>query len=267
MTKSIANPTAPLSRTADFISLFSTLGRSASTGRNVTCPERVRLRYSIKNLASSRVGVIERRDSLRGEYDGCIERGKALNDLLGNENGLLEQAEAKTRDCEEKLQQLIKQIYDTQAQISGLNDSLTTYRALRDRFEGYIYSVKKLLSDARGDLELTSKISGLIADVVSCDGEYEVAIETAFGGAMQNVITPTREDARFLIEYVLSAQGIAALAYPLHVAAYFVQTLLQKFFLCGKRTHILTHVRKVFEGVHYLFTVFARHVLVVGYLG
>ncbi len=160
------------------------------------------LKERLNEIRGDMQRIRERRDSLRGEYDGCIERGKALNDLLGNENGLLEQAEAKTRDCEEKLQQLIKQIYDTQAQISGLNDSLTTYRALRDRFEGYIYSVKKLLSDARGDLELTSKISGLIADVVSCDGEYEVAIETAFGGAMQNVITPTREDARFLIEYL-----------------------------------------------------------------
>ncbi|MDE7305795.1 MAG: chromosome segregation protein SMC, partial [Clostridia bacterium] len=146
--------------------------------------------------------IRERRDGLRGEYDTCIERGKQLNGLLGNENELVEQAEAKTRECEEKIQILIKQIYDTQAQINGLNESLTTYRALRDRFEGYIYSVKKLLNDAKSDSSLSEKIEGLIADVVSCGSEYEVAIETAFGGAMQNVITRTREDARFLIEYL-----------------------------------------------------------------
>ena len=33
---------------------------------------------------------------------------------------------------------------------------------------------------------------------------YEIAIETAFGGAMQNVITETREDAQYLIEYLKS---------------------------------------------------------------
>ena len=146
--------------------------------------------------------IREKRDGLRGEYDTCIERGKQLNGLLGNENELVEKAEAKTRECEEKIQILIKQVYDTQAQINGLSESLTTYRALRDRFEGYIYSVKKLLNDAKSDNSLSEKIEGLIADVVSCGSEYEVAIETAFGGAMQNVITRTREDARFLIEYL-----------------------------------------------------------------
>ena len=146
--------------------------------------------------------IHDRRDGLKNEYDVCIERGKVLNDFLGNENELLEQAEEKTRGIEEKIQQLIRQTYDTQAQIASLNDSLTTCRALRDRFDGYIYSVKKLLSDARNDLVLSEKIEGLIADVVRCDGDFEVAIETAFGGAMQNVITRTRDDARYLIEYL-----------------------------------------------------------------
>ena len=163
-----------------------------------------------KKLLKERLGEIkdgmeairERRDKLRGEYDESLERGKALSELLGNENNLLEQAEAKTRLCDEKIQLLIRQVYDTQAQIVSLNDSLTTYQALRDRFEGYIYSVRKLLNNAKTDGEVSGKIEGLIADVVSCDGEYEVAIETAFGGAMQNVITKTRDDARFLIEYL-----------------------------------------------------------------
>lgn len=143
-----------------------------------------------------------RRDGLKGEYENSLERGKELNGLLGRENELSESIEAKIREAEEKIQILIKQTYDAQAQISSLNDSLTTCRALRDRFDGYIYSVKKLLSDARGDLVLSEKIEGLIADIVRCDGEYEVAIETAFGGAMQNVITRTRDDARYLIEYL-----------------------------------------------------------------
>jgi len=51
-------------------------------------------------------------------------------------------------------------------------------------------------------LYLSEKIGGLIADIVRCDSDYEVAIETAFGGAMQNVITKTRDDAKDLIEYL-----------------------------------------------------------------
>ena len=148
-----------------------------------------------------------RRDAVKGEYDASIERSKTLNGLLGNENELLEQAESKTREVEEKIQQLIRQTYDTQAQIASLNDSLTTCRALRDRFDGYTYSVKKLLSQAKNDLYLSEKIAGLIADIVRCDGDYEVAIETAFGGAMQNVVTNSRDDAKDLIEYLKRTRG------------------------------------------------------------
>ena len=160
------------------------------------------LKERLAEISAEMEKIHARRDAVKGEYEESLERGKALNGLLGNENELLEAAEAKTRDVEEKIQQLIRQTYDTQAQIASLNDSLTTCRALRDRFDGYTYSVKKLLSDARNDMYLSEKIGGLIADIVRCDKDYEVAIETAFGGAMQNVVTKTREDARDLIDYL-----------------------------------------------------------------
>ncbi len=160
------------------------------------------LNERLSEIAADMEKIRARRDEARAQYEVCIERGNMLTDFLGNEDALLESASAKVAECENKIQQLIKQVYDTKAQISSLTDSLNTCRALRDRFDGYIYSVKKLMSDARNDEELSGKIRGLIADVVSCDRDYEVAIETAFGGAMQNVITKTREDAQYLIEYL-----------------------------------------------------------------
>ena len=165
------------------------------------------LKERLAEISAEMERIHSRRDAVKGEYEESIERGKVLGGLLGNENELLEAAEAKTRDIEEKIQQLIRQTYDTQSQIASLNDSLTTCRALRDRFDGYTYSVKKLLSEAKNDLYLSEKIGGLIADIVRCDKDYEVAIETAFGGAMQNIVTKTREDARDLIDYLKRTRG------------------------------------------------------------
>ena len=160
------------------------------------------LEERLKEIEADMEKIRARRDAAREEYAASIARSNSLSDLLGNENALLEEAEKKVADAANKVQFLIKQVYDTEAQISSINANLETYRALRDRFEGYVYSVKKLMSDSRGNSELSDKIQGLIADVVRCDKEYEVAIETAFGGAMQNVITGTREDAQYLIEYL-----------------------------------------------------------------
>ncbi|MDE5788921.1 MAG: chromosome segregation protein SMC, partial [Clostridia bacterium] len=143
-------------------------------------------------------------EKLKAEYDKTLKAQESLNSYLGDENVLMENAAAAVTAASDKVQALVRKIYDSEAQISSLQQSLRTYTALRDRFEGYVYSVRRLMSDAKENSKLSSRIMGLIADVVSCDKGYEIAIETAFGGAMQNVITETREDAQFLIEYLKS---------------------------------------------------------------
>ncbi len=143
-------------------------------------------------------------EKLKAEYDKTLKAQESLNAYLGDENVLMENAAAAVTAANDKVQALVRKIYDSEAQISSLQQSLRTYTALRDRFEGYVYSVRRLMSDAKENSKLSSRIMGLIADVVSCDKGYEIAIETAFGGAMQNVITETREDAQFLIEYLKS---------------------------------------------------------------
>ena len=160
------------------------------------------LKERLEEIKEDMNKIRARRDAARAEYDESIKASNAAVEFLGNENALLEEAEKNLADCENKVQIFVKQVYDAEAQISSLKSNLETQCALRDRFEGYVYSVRKLMNDSKSDLELSARIKGLIADVVSCDAEYEVAIETAFGGAMQNVITDTREDARFLIEYL-----------------------------------------------------------------
>jgi len=160
------------------------------------------IRERIAEMEATMTTLSSEHEKLKEDYSKTLALQEELNSFLGEENVLMEKADEAVREANEKVQSLIRRIYDTEAQITSLRQSLSTYAALRDRFEGYIYSVKRLMSDARERKELSSKIMGMIADVVSCDKEYETAIETAFGGAMQNVITATRDDARFLIEYL-----------------------------------------------------------------
>lgn len=160
------------------------------------------LNERLSEIAADMEKIRVRRDEAREQHRLSLERSNTLAELLDKEDELLENAQAKVSECEGRIQQLLKQVYDAEASVRSLTTNLETYRGLRDRFEGYIYSVKKLMGDAKVNRELSGRIRGLIADVVSCESDYEVAIETAFGGAMQNVITDTRDDARYLIEYL-----------------------------------------------------------------
>ena len=69
-------------------------------------------------------------------------------------------------------------------------------------FDGYKESVKKLLTAAGSDLEFSKHLCGTIADIITVDTRYRLAIGAAVGVSVHNVITPTIDDARFLIEYL-----------------------------------------------------------------
>lgn len=160
------------------------------------------LKERLEEMRRAMEEVRKEHEKLKAEYDTILKEQERLNAYLGDENVMMESAEQAVQTANEKVQTLIRRIYDSEAQINSLQQSLRTYTALRDRFEGYVYSVRRLMSDAKDNPQLSSRIMGMIADVVSCDKQYETAIETAFGGAMQNVITRTREDAQHLIEYL-----------------------------------------------------------------
>lgn len=77
------------------------------------------------------------------------------------------------------------------------------------KFDGYKESVKKLLLAAETDLEFSQHLCGTIADVITVEKQYRIAIGAAVGVSVHNVITPTINDARFLIEYLKKNGGVA----------------------------------------------------------
>lgn len=165
------------------------------------------LQERLDEVQSTLKEVKDSRAALAKEYESCMAEGSKLVAFIGSENETMERAQSAVTECEEKIRLYTSRTFDARSQIESLGESLTTVKALRDRFEGYIYSVRKLMNDAKSNSELSSRIQGLIADIVSTEGEYEVAIETAFGGAMQNVVTRTRDDAKYLIEYLKRTRG------------------------------------------------------------
>ncbi len=76
-------------------------------------------------------------------------------------------------------------------------------------FDSYKESVKKLLTAAQADPEFAKHLYGTIADSITVDEQYKIAIGAAVGASVHNVITPTVDDARYLIEYLKANGGVA----------------------------------------------------------
>ena len=72
--------------------------------------------------------------------------------------------------------------------------------------EGFNGSVKRLLNDTKINSGLKSKLIGVVASLINVPEMYQTAIEMALGNAVQNIITETEEQAKFLVNYLKEKQ-------------------------------------------------------------
>ena len=90
-----------------------------------------------------------------------------------------------------------------EADIRGLQNTLganvsrlKSLQELQSAYEGYYTGVRAIM---RAKIHYPDKfqgVCGVVAELLTTDTEYEVAIEVALGSAIQNVITETAEDAQ-----------------------------------------------------------------------
>ncbi len=79
-----------------------------------------------------------------------------------------------------------------------INSNLEALKNLTERYEGYGNSIRRIM-------ELKEKkkgIIGVVADIIKAEKKYEVAIETALGGNIQNVVTDNENTAKEAIEHL-----------------------------------------------------------------
>lgn len=69
---------------------------------------------------------------------------------------------------------------------------------ITERYDGYGNSIRKVMEQK----ENNPGILGVIADIVKVERKYEVAIETALGGTIQNIVTDNEQTAKNLISYL-----------------------------------------------------------------
>lgn len=70
--------------------------------------------------------------------------------------------------------------------------------AITERYDGYGNSIRKIMELK----ESNPGILGVIADIVKVEKKYEIAIETALGGSIQNIVTDNERTAKELIAYL-----------------------------------------------------------------
>lgn len=168
--------------------------------------EREGLRNSLEDI-NKRLGVCNEKYAANSELCALIkaEADKFINEkneLTKELDGYYEQNSeciAAINKAAEKIDGISAKYYMSKSRHKMLTE-------MQQSYEGFAYSVKKLLTDSKQRKDLSDRIEGVVASLITVKSGFETAIETALGNAVQNIVTRTEEDAKYIIEYLKSAR-------------------------------------------------------------
>ncbi|MEG0793474.1 MAG: chromosome segregation protein SMC [Lachnospiraceae bacterium] len=75
---------------------------------------------------------------------------------------------------------------------------LESLKNITERYDGYGNSIRKVMEKK----EQEPGLLGVVADIIKVDKTYEIAIETALGGSIQNIVTTDEHTAKRMVQYL-----------------------------------------------------------------
>ncbi len=118
---------------------------------------------------------------------------------------VIERIEIENQNLVQKIEEAEKQNKEQENQKNHLqqkfhmvHSNLESLKNLTERYDGYGASIQKIM-----ELKTShSGIIGVVADIIQTEKRYEMAIEIALGGSIQNIVTDREQTAKELIHYL-----------------------------------------------------------------
>jgi len=189
----------------DRAAIKSSLGRFDSMLEQVT----IRKSQMQSQLLSAKSDEAEQKKQIE-------ELEKAFEAVVREIQDLHESQKSKEKelvDIKQKMTDTDGELRAAQEQYHVLKSKLDAINNLSERYEGYGGSVRRIMEEK--DARNNSRVIGVVADILRVDKEYEVAIETALGGNIQNIVTEDEETAKEMIAFLKKEKAGRATFLPL----------------------------------------------------
>ncbi len=164
--------------------------------------ESTSLKERLERIAVQEEELMRKLQASSGEEGDLMARFDALKkekDRFAVDSNQLKQ---KIKDLEFKQFELNKELQRKHQAYSGEKGGIEMLKDFSDNYKGYQASVQYLMQDSKRDRELASHISGVVANLIKVEPRLQLAIETALGGRLQNIVTENEEDVKYLINYL-----------------------------------------------------------------
>ena len=173
-------------------------------------------RSDVSRLNAMREAILNRLTSIGDDEQSLDSRRKQLGDELHEAEEARRASERAIVQAKDAVNEAIRHRDDlrsayqeAQETVSGKEQALASTRSrlhvlseMAKSREGYYQSVRNVMREREKNTALSRAIIGVVAELIRVPKEYEQAITMALGSSIQNIVTPTAEDAKLVIEYL-----------------------------------------------------------------
>ena len=145
-------------------------------------------------------------DNIKNELSEKSDRRVALQNTVAGFNKMLD---IKQRRYDEKKSELEKLESKTRA----AEQNLRILSDMERHLDGFAGSVKAVLENSRRGV--LSGICGTVSQLIRVDDNYIIAVETALGAAIQNIVTESSADAKNAMQLLKNSRAGRATFLPL----------------------------------------------------
>ncbi|MCH3986888.1 MAG: chromosome segregation protein SMC [Lachnospiraceae bacterium] len=188
------------------------------------------------SASSETTAQIREQETLKSQYG--IRKATLQNRIVQRKTQEKEQNNVVS-SFEKELQELKEESAETEKRIKKHSDDLASLRleeskaqdslnrmtsefhreksraealsAIAERYDGYGNAVRRIMQMK----DKKSGIRGVVADLIQVEKRYETAVETALGGAIQNIVTDSEGTAKDLIRFLKETHAGRATFLPL----------------------------------------------------
>ena len=136
------------------------------------------------------------------EQSGAMKKASAKYEAI---TALIEEMNEECRRLEEEVFAIQEQLKNQNGQMEAGQAAyhreasrLDSLKNMAERYDGYGNSIRRVMEQK----ERVSGIEGVVADLIQVNKDYEIAIETALGGSIQNIVTDNEQTAKQMIEFL-----------------------------------------------------------------
>ncbi|MBO5726641.1 MAG: chromosome segregation protein SMC, partial [Clostridia bacterium] len=153
------------------------------------------------------------KEALDGEFNETAEMADKLEENIKECENAVKGYNMRLETRQAKANELKTQLDEIHLDIEAKKRRIQILEELEKNMEGFNHSVKQVISNAKGGL--LRGVHGAVAGIIDVKKEYSVAIETALGNALQNIVTETDADAKRAINYLKESNSGRATFLPI----------------------------------------------------